>query len=70
MLTSKGEPKKNVSLGYREIDIIQNASNEDFEFMGFYDDGGYGYHNFKPIYRVCGMEYIPYANGQKIYVIG
>jgi hypothetical protein len=70
LLNSKGEPKANVSLGYREIDIIQNASNEDFEFMGFYDDGGYGYHNFKPIYRVCSMEYIPYANGQKIYVIG
>ena len=70
LLNSKGEPRANVSLGYRELDIIQNASNEDFEFMGFYDDGRYGYHNFKPIYRVGGMEYIPYANGQKIYVIG
>ena len=70
LLNSKGEPRKNVCLGYREIDIIKNATNEDFEFMGFYDDGGCGYHNFKPIYRVGGMEYIPYANGQKIYVIG
>ena len=70
LLNSKGEPRKNVCLGYREIDIIKNATNEDFEFMGFYDDGGFGYHNFKPIYRVGGMEYIPYANGKKIYVIG
>ena len=70
LLNSKGEPRKNTCLGYREIDIIQHATNEDFEFMGFYDDGGYGYHNFKPIYRVGGMEYVPYANCQKIYVIG
>ena len=70
LLNSKGEPRKNVSLDYRGIYIIQNSSNEDFEFMGFYDDGRYGYHNFKPIYRVGGMEYVPYANGQKIYVIG
>lgn len=70
LLNSKGEPKANVSLGYREIDIIQNATNEDFEFMGFYDDGGYGYHNFKPIYRVGVMEYVPYASNEKIYIIG
>ena len=71
LLNSKGEPKANVSLGYREIDIIQNATNEDFEFMGFYDDGGgYGHHNFKPIYAVCGMEYVPYASNKKIYIIG
>ena len=71
LLNSKGEPRKDACIGYREIDIIQHATNEDFEFVGFYNDNiGYGYHNFKPIYRVCGMEYIPYANGQKIYVIG
>ena len=69
LLNSKGEPRKDACLGYREIDIIQHATNEDFEFMGFYDDGC-GYHNFKPIYRVGGMEYVPYANCQKIYVIG
>ena len=69
LLNRNGEPKKGISLGYREIDIIQHATNEDFEFMGFYDDGR-GYHNFKPIYRVGGMEYIPYANGEKIYIIG
>ena len=70
LLNSKGEARKDARLGYREINIIKHATNEDFEFMGFYNDGGYGYHNFKPIYRVGGMEYIPYANGQKIYVIG
>jgi hypothetical protein len=69
LLTSKGEPRKGICLGYREIDIIQHATNEDFEFMGFYDEGN-GYHNYKPIYKVCGMEYVPFANCQKIYVIG
>lgn len=69
LLTYKGEPRKGVCLGYREIDIILHATNEDFEFMGFYDDGN-GYHNLKPVYKVGGMEYVPFANGQKIYVIG
>ena len=69
LLNSKGEPRKDACLGYREIDIIQHATNEDFEFVGFYNDGN-GYYNFKPIYRAGGMEYVPYANGQKIYVIG
>lgn len=70
LLNSKGEPRKGACLGYREIDIILNATNEDFYFMGFYDDGSNGYHNFKPIYKVGGMEYVPFANGQKMYVIG
>ena len=70
LLTSKGEPRKGVCLGYREIDIIQHATNEDFEFMEFYDDGFRGYVNLKPIYRVGSMQYVPYASGQKIYVVG
>ena len=70
LLNTKGKPRKGVCLGYREIDIIIHATNEDFEFIGFYDDGSYGYKNFKPIYKVGGMEYVPFANGQKIYVIG
>lgn len=70
LLTSKGEPRKGVCLGYREIDIILHATAEDFKFMGFYDDGSYGYKNFKPIYKVGEMEYIPYCNGDKIYMIG
>ena len=70
LLTSKGEPRKGVCLGYREIDIIQHATNEDFEFMGFYDDGFRGYVNLKPIYRVGSMQYVPFCKEQKIYVIG
>ena len=70
LLTSKGEPRKGVCLGYREIDIIQHATNEYFEFMGFYDDGFRGYVNLKPIYRVGSMQYVPFCKEQKIYVIG
>lgn len=71
LLNSKGEPRKGACLGYREIDIIQHATNEDFKFVGFYDDNiGYGYHNFKPIYAVGGMEYVPCASNEKIYIIG
>lgn len=70
LLNSKGEPRKGVNLGYREIDIINNATPNDFIFGGFYDDGNKYLHNYKPIYKVCGMEYVPYCNGQKIYVIG
>ena len=69
LLNSKGEPRKGTYLGCREIDIIQHATNEDFKFMGFFDDG-YGYHNFRPIYKVGGMKYIPYASDKKIYVVG
>ena len=39
LLTSKGDPRKGVNIGYREIDIINNATCEDFEFVGFYDAG-------------------------------
>lgn len=70
LLNRNGEPKKGVSLGYREIDIINNASINDFIFNGFYDSGNRYYKNFQPIYRLNGMEYIPYCNGEKIYIIG
>ena len=70
LLTSKGEPRKGVSLGYREINIINNATPNDFMFEGFYDDGNRDFHNYKPIYEICGMEYIPYCHGEKIYIIG
>ena len=70
LIKRDGEPKANVSLGYREIDIIQNASINDFIFNGFYDSGNRYFKNFKPIYRLNGMEYIPYCNGEKIYIIG
>ena len=70
LLNRNGEPKKGVSLGYREIDIINNASINDFIFNGFYDSGNRYYKNFQPIYILNGMEYIPYCNGEKIYIIG
>ena len=66
LLNRNGDPKKGVSLGYREIEIIKTAKNTDFEFGGFCRY----FKNFKPIYRVGGMEYIPYCNGEKIYIIG
>ena len=70
LLNAKGEPRKGVNLGYREIDIIKNATPYNFAFNGFYDDGNRNFHNYKPIYEICGMEYIPYCHGEKIYIIG
>lgn len=70
LLTSKGEPRKGVNLGYREIDIISRATNEDFYFCGFYNAGNRYYKNYLPIYRVLDMEYIPYCRGEKIYIVG
>jgi hypothetical protein len=70
LLNSKGEPRKDVNLGYREIDIIKSATNEDFYFCGFYDSGNRYCRNYLPIYEVLGMEYIPYCSGEKIYIIG
>ena len=70
LLTKDGEPKKGVSLGYREIEIINNSKDSDFEFNGFYDAGNRNFKKFKPIYRLHGMEYVPYCNGEIIYIIG
>ena len=70
LIKRDGEPKAGVSLGYREIEIIKTAKNTDFEFGGFYDSGNRYFKNFQPIYRLNGMEYIPYCNGEKIYIIG
>lgn len=53
--------------GYREIDIINNASPSDFVFKGFYDAGNGWFRNFLPIYQVNGMEYIPM---REPYIIG
>lgn len=70
LLNRNGEPKKDVSLGYREIEIINSATKNDFEFYGFYDDGNMNFKNLKPIYRLNGMKYVPYCHGEKIYIIG
>ena len=68
LLKKNGEPKSGQSLGYREIDIIQNAEPSDFTFRGFYDAGRYGFRNFLPLYGIAGMEY--YVSCGKIQVIG
>lgn len=53
--------------GYRELEIIQNATAKDFRFRGFYDAGRGNYRNYLPIYELNGMEYIPMAEP---YIIG
>lgn len=53
--------------GYREIEIIENASPSDFVFKGFYDAGNGWFRNFLPIYQLNGMEYIPM---KEPYIIG
>lgn len=53
--------------GYRELDIISNASPSDFVFKGFYDAGNGGFRNFLPIYHLNGMGYIPM---KEPYIVG
>lgn len=53
--------------GYRELEIINNASPADFVFKGFYDAGNGCFRYFLPIYYLNGMEYIPM---KKPYIIG
>ncbi len=58
--------KKDV-YGYRERDIISNASASDFTFRGFYDAGNGWGRCFVPIYDLNGMEYVPLSEP---YIIG
>lgn len=53
--------------GYRELEIIGNASPSDFVFKGFYDAGNGWVRRFLPIYQLNGMEYIPM---KEPYIIG
>ena len=53
--------------GYRELDIIKNASPSDFKFQGFYNAGYYLARYYLPIYSVNGMQYIPKIEP---YIIG
>src|SRR5574344_2499356 len=57
LLNSKGEPRKDVNLGYREIEAITIATKESFYFCGFYDAGNRYCRNYLPIYRVLDVEY-------------
>lgn len=69
LLKQDGSPRAGVTLGPREIDIIHAATEEDFNFRGFYAAGRNG-RIFLPIYEVLGMEYISYCEGEIIYIIG
>ena len=53
--------------GFREIEIVENASPSDFKFQGFYDNGSRHYKNYIPIYELNGMQYIPRIEP---YIIG
>ena len=53
--------------GYREIEIIKNATPSDFLFHGFYDAGNYSNHYYLPIYSVNGMQYVP---KEEPYIVG
>lgn len=57
--------------GYRELEIINSAKPEDFEFTGFYDAGNAWHHNFVPTYGLGNgeyyMQYVPLAEP---YIIG
>ena len=68
LLKKNGEPKAGQSLGYREIEIIKNATPEDFTFVCFHDTGNKFYYNYVPVYNVAGMEYFVY--GGTIQIIG
>ena len=68
LLKRNGEPREGQNLGYREIDIIKNATENDFEFVCLYDCGNKWYSCFVPVYRCGAMEY--YVLGGKINVVG
>lgn len=68
LLKKNGEPKAGQNLGYREIEIIKNATASDFTFVCFYDNGNGWYRNYVPVYNVAGMEYRVEAG--KIVVVG
>ena len=68
LLKKNGEPKAGQSLGYREIEIIKNATPKDFSFVCFHDAGNKFYYNYVPVYNVAGMDYFVYSG--TIQVIG
>ena len=68
LIKKNGEPKAGQNLGYREIEIIKNATADDFTFVCFYDAGNGWYRNYIPVYNVVGMEYR--VEGGRIVVTG
>ena len=67
LLKRNGEPREGQNLGWREIDIIKKATENDFSFACLYDCGNRS-SNFVPVYRCGAMEY--YVLGGKINVVG
>ena len=67
-LNSNGEPREGQNLGYREINIIKNATANDFSFVCLFDCGNKWFSSFVPVYRCGAMEY--YVLGGKINVVG
>lgn len=70
LLRHDGTPRKDIYLGFREIEIIKSAEPNQFTFKGFYDDGYGRRANYLPVYEICDMEYIANSRRGKIYVIG
>ena len=68
LLKKNGEPKAGQNLGDREIEIIKTATDSDFTFVCFYDNGRGGDRNFLPVYNWGGMGY--YVSGGFIQVVG
>ena len=68
LLKSNGEPRKGQPLDFRELEIIHDATPEDFRFCGFVRRGSATYAYFVQLYSVLGMEY--YNDGGKIQVVG
>ena len=68
LLKRNGEPREGQNLGWREINIIKNATENDFEFVCLYDCGNKWHSCFVPVYRCGAMEY--YVLGGKINVVG
>ena len=68
LLKLNGEPREGQFLGWREINIIKNATENDFEFVCLYDCGNKQFSSFVTVYRCGAMEY--YVLGGKINVVG
>ena len=68
LVKSNGEPRKGQGLGWREVEIIREATPEDFRFCGFVRMGSAAFAYFVQLYSVLGMDY--YNDGGKIQVVG
>lgn len=60
--------KRNKRMGWREIEIVKNATKDDFSFMGLYDAGNRMCSCYTPVYKLGGMEY--YYYGGEVQIVG